>query len=86
MFQYAAMSDRQPPLRYSPRHNRFYAIAGGLAFAICVASIAHSLIFQFVHCPQCGRPMHELSRHRETSTGGTISTYNCDDCDFSLMR
>lgn len=80
------MSDRQSPLCSPQLQNRLFAAAGGLAFVICVGSICYSLIFQFVPCPQCGRPMHEIGRYCETSTGGTVSIYNCDDCDFSLMR
>ena len=80
------MSARQSPLRAPHSQNRFYTVTGGLALLICIASICYSLIFQFVRCPQCGRPMQEVSRYRETSTGGTISIYNCDECDFSVMR
>lgn len=80
------MSARQSPSRVPPLQNRLFAAAGGLVFVICVASICYSLIFQFVHCPQCGRPMREVARYRETSTGGIVSVYDCDDCEFSVMR
>jgi hypothetical protein len=80
------MSSSPSPLRRPHVQNRLYAVGGGLTLLICVASIAHSLIFQFVLCPQCGRPMHESGRYRETSTGGVVVLYDCKSCDFSVMR
>jgi hypothetical protein len=80
------MSPSQSPWRRPQAQNRLYLAGGALLLLICVASIFHSLIFQYVHCPQCGHPMHESCRYRETTTGGVVVIYDCNNCEFSLLR